>query len=146
MIYIYLLPLGPPSHPLPPPPSRHLGYHRGPNWDPWIIYSRFPLVICFTCGSAHTSTQSPSSTHSLPSPRVYPFVLYICVYSCPAHRFIWTMFLDSMYLCYYICFSLSDLLHSVWQTLGSSVSLQMTQYCSFLWLSNILLYICTTSS
>ena len=37
-------------------------------------------------------------------------------------------------------------LHSVWQTLGPSTSLQITQFHSFLWLSNIPLYICTTSS
>ena len=40
---------------------------------------------------------------------------------------------------YDICFSLSDLLHSIWQTLGSSTILQMTQLHPFLWLSNILL-------
>ena len=33
-----------------------------------------------------------------------------------------------------ICFPLSDLHHSVWQTLGPSTSLQMIQYRSFLWL------------
>ena len=49
-------------------------------------------------------------------------------------------------LAYGICFSLSDLLHSVWQTLGPSTSVQITQFCFFLWLSNIPLYICTTSS
>ena len=48
-------------------------------------------------------------------------------------------------LIYDICFLLSDLLHFVWQTLGSSTSLQMTQFFSFLWLSNIPMYICTTS-
>ena len=32
---------------------------------------------------------------------------------------------------YNICFSLSDLLHFVWQTLGLSTPLQMTQFCSF---------------
>ena len=42
-------------------------------------------------------------------------------------------------LIYHICFSLSNLLHSIWQTLGSSTSLQMTQFHSLLWLSNILL-------
>ena len=31
-------------------------------------------------------------------------------------------------LAYGICFSLSDLLHSVWQTLGPSTSLQITQF------------------
>ena len=45
-----------------------------------------------------------------------------------------------------ICFSLSDLLHSVWQSLSPTTSLQMTQFRSFLWLSNIPLYICTTPS
>ena len=43
-------------------------------------------------------------------------------------------------LAYCICFSLSDLLHSVWQSLGSSPSLQITQFSSFLRLSNIPLY------
>ena len=37
--------------------------------------------------------------------------------------------------------SLWDLLHSVWQTLGPSTSLQITQFHSFSWLSNISLYI-----
>ena len=47
---------------------------------------------------------------------------------------------------YDICFSLSDLLHSIMQTLGSSTTLQMTQFHPLLWLSNILLYTCTTFS
>ena len=45
-----------------------------------------------------------------------------------------------------ICFSLSDLIPSEWQPLGPSTSLQMIQFCSFLWLSNIPLYRCTASS
>ena len=45
-----------------------------------------------------------------------------------------------------ICFSLSDLLHSVWQSLGSSIFLQMTQFRYILWLINILLYMWITSS
>ena len=49
-------------------------------------------------------------------------------------------------LLYDTCFSLSDLLHSVWQSLDPSMSVQMTQFHSFLWLSNVPLYICTTSS
>ena len=43
-------------------------------------------------------------------------------------------------------FSLSDFLHSAWQSLDLSTTLQMAQFYSFLWLSNIPLYICTTSS
>ena len=42
-------------------------------------------------------------------------------------------------------FSLSDLLHARWQSLGPSISLQKTQFWSFLWLSNIPLYTCTSS-
>ena len=49
-------------------------------------------------------------------------------------------------LAYGICFSLSDLIHSVSQTLSQSTSLQITQFHFFLWLSNIPLYICATSS
>ena len=46
-------------------------------------------------------------------------------------------------LLYNIWFSLSDLFHSVCQSLGPSMSLQMTQLHSFLWLSDFLLYTCT---
>ena len=42
-------------------------------------------------------------------------------------------------LIYNICSSLSDFLHSVWQTLGPSTSQQITQFCSFLCLRNIVL-------
>ena len=45
-------------------------------------------------------------------------------------------------LIYDICFALSDLFHSVWQFLGPPTSLQMTQFCSLLWLSNIPLCVC----
>ena len=47
---------------------------------------------------------------------------------------------------YDICFSLSNLLYSVWQALGPSTSLQLTQIRSFLWLSNIPSFIHTTLS
>ena len=49
-------------------------------------------------------------------------------------------------LMYDICFSLSDLLHSVWQSLDPSTSQQMTQIRFVLWLNNIPLYTCATSS
>ena len=58
------------------------------------------------------------------------------------------MSLDSTHKCYYkiICFSLSDFLHPVRQSLGPSTSLKVAQLCSFLWLSNTSLYIWITSS
>ena len=45
-------------------------------------------------------------------------------------------------LAYGICFSLSDLLHSVWQTISPSTSLQITQFRFFLWLSNWYSIVC----
>ena len=74
-----------------------------------------------------------------------PFSMSVSVFlPCkPVHLYHFSRF-HIYVLIYDICFSLSDLLHSVWQTLGPSTSLQMTQFCSFLWLSNILLYTCTT--
>ena len=76
----------------------------------------------------------------LPSPSV-PTSLF-------SSRIISTIFLDSIYiaLIYNTCFSLSDLLHSVSEALGSFTSLQLTHMHSFLWLSNIPLYKCTTAS
>ena len=45
-----------------------------------------------------------------------------------------------------ICFSLSDPLHPVWQSLGASTCLHTTRSHSFLWLRNIPLFIGATSS
>ena len=63
----------------------------------------------------------------------------------PVHLYYFSSF-HIYALIYDICYPLSDLLHSVWQSLDSSTSLQMTQFRFFLWLSNIPLYICATSS
>ena len=45
-------------------------------------------------------------------------------------------------IAYDVWLSLSDLLHLVWKSLGPSMLLQMA-LCSFLWLSNSPLHICT---
>ena len=57
------------------------------------------------------------------------------------HHF-WILHINNMIQ---FCFSLSDFLNSVLQTLGLSTSLQMAWFCSPLWLSNIPLNMCTTS-
>ena len=94
-------------------------------------------------------SQSPNSSHT-PLPPWYPYVcsLRLCLYFRFVNKIVSTNFFrfHIYVLIYDICFSLSGLLHSVWQSLGPSMSLQMTQFCSFLWLSNIPLYMCTTSS
>ena len=88
-----------------------------------------------------------------PSPATFPpwcpYVcsLHMCLHFCLklVHLYHFSKF-HIYALIYDISFSLSDLLHSIWQTLDPPTSLQMTQFRSFLWLRNIPLYICTTSS
>ena len=121
-----------------------------------FLYSRFLLVIYFIHISVYMSIPisqfipPPPPTLPLSPLGVHTFILYIWVSITALQTgFIHTTFLGSTYMrgnIYDICFSLSDLLHSVWRSLDPSTSLQITQFCSFLWLSNIPLYICTTSS
>ena len=118
-----------------------------------FLYSRFLLVIHFIHISVYTSI--PISQFITPSPRHHiPPLVSIHLFSTsvsqflpstPVHLYHFSRF-HIYALIYDICFSLSDLLHSVWQSRDPTTSLQMTQFSSFLWLSNIPLYICTTSS
>ena len=62
------------------------------------------------------------------------FIFYIHdSYFCFVNKFICTFFwfLDSTHKWCHICLSLSDLIHSVWQSLGPSMLLQMTVLHSF---------------
>ena len=91
------------------------------------------------------------SSHSL-LPWLCPQVcsLFLYLHFFPANRFMNTIFLDYKYIYIYVnilsFFSLSDLLQSVYQALVSSISLELTQMHSFLWIYNTPLYICTTTS
>ena len=94
------------------------------------------------------------STPPSPPHRSFPPLVSICLFSTsvsqllpckPARLYHFSRFHIHV-LIYNICFSLSDLLHSVWQSLDPSTSKKMTQFRSFLWLSNTPLYICTTTS
>ena len=69
----------------------------------------------------------------------YPYIcsLCLCLYFCFVNK-------DHLYhfarfrihaLIYGICFSLSDSLHSVWHSLGPSMSLQMTQFLFYGWVT-----------
>ena len=149
-LYIYYIPISPPScgtPTLPIPPVQVITKHQA---DIPVLWGCFPLAIYFTFGSIYMSM--PLShfvpAYSSPSPCLQVHSLHLHLYSCPATRFISTIILrfHIWVSAYGICFSLSDLLHSVGQTLVSPNSLQITQFRSFLWLSNILLYICATSS
>ena len=113
---------------------RHLGSPKG-----WLV--RNGMV-------AHTSEcQSPNSSRPHPSP-CCPYFSSLClslfVLCQQVPQYDYSRF-HIYALKYDICSSLSDLQHAVRQSLGPSTSLQMAQFHSFLWLSNIPFYICTTS-
>ena len=141
----------PPSYPPYPTP---LGGHKAPSWSPcamrllptsylfyiWsCIYVHATLSLCPSLPFPLPVSSSPFSSRSASLFLSCPYVLH--------DHFFGLFFRFHVYvLAYGICYSLSDLLHSVWQTLGPSTSLQITQFHFFLWLSNIPLYICATSS
>ena len=135
-MYIYPFPLGPPSsHPHAPPKSTPLGHHGA--------LSRAPCaVICLIYGGVYMPI--------LISQFIPPHFCLLCLFYMSKslflpHKLVHLYHFSRLLiyaLRYYICFSLSDLLYSVWQTLGPSISIQMTQFCSFLWLSNSPLCVC----
>ena len=69
-----------------------------------------------------------------PSPTVSTsHSLHLCHHSFLANRFINIIFLDSIYMCQYTIFVFLTLLHSIWQSLGSSTSLQMNHFHFYGW-------------
>ena len=120
-LYIYIYPHVssllrlPPT--LPIPPLQVVTEHQD---DLPVLCGCFPLAICFTFGSIYMSMPLSHFVPAYPSPSPYPQVHSLCLhlYSCPAPRFLKTFsfffFRFHIYvLAYGICFSLSDLLHSV---------------------------------
>ena len=122
--------ISPPSWASLPPslshPSRWSQKHRA---DLPVLCGCFPLAICFTFGGVYMSMLLSHFVPASPSPSPCPQLHSLCLhlYSCPSPRFIRTIFFFFRFhiyvLAYSICFSLSDLLHSIWQTLGPSTSL-----------------------
>ena len=125
----------------------------------WILFHLFIQQVLishpfYTHQCIHVNSNLPIHHTTTTTPRCFPSLVSIRLFSTsvsqflpckPVHLYHFSRF-HVYALIYDIYFSLSDLLHSVWQSLGPSTSLQMTQFHSFLWLSNIPLYICTTSS
>ena len=130
-----------------------------PTVTPWTVARQGPLSMEFSGQEYRSGLPFPSPVlhmmlyicqskiSQFVPPSLSPlcqhvYSLHLCLYSCPANGFICTIF-SRFHLYAFICsisFSLSDFLHSVWQTLGSCTLLQMTQFSSFLWLSNIPLW------
>ena len=120
------------------------------------------ISLCYAAASHHLSIlhlavyiclchSLTSSQLTLHPPHVLKSILYVCVFIPilplgSSEPFFFSLRFHIYVLAYGICFSLSDLIHSAWQSLGPSSSLQITQFHFFLWLSNIPLYICVTSS
>ena len=130
---------------LPPSPSHPLRWSQSTELSYLLVLCGcFPLAIYFTFGSVYMSVSLSHLIPAYPSPSLCPQVhsLRLHLYSCPAPRFFRIFFFfffrfHIYVLAYCICFSLSDLLHSVWHSLGPSTSLQITLFLFFLWLSNI---------
>ena len=117
------------------------------HWvEPLCPYSIFPLAIYFIHALSVLLFQfaPPSPSHTVS--KVCSLCLHL--YSCSTDRFIDITF--SRFHTYALIlethFSLSDLLHFVRQALGLSISLELIPVHSFLWLRNIALYICITTS
>ena len=117
-----------------------------------LLYCRFLLVINFIHISVYMSVPIAKFI-TQPPPHRFPPLVSKSLFSIsmsqflpckPVHLYHFSRF-HTYALINDICSPLSDLLHSVWQSLDSSTSLHMTQFRSFLWLSNIPLCICSTS-
>ena len=99
---------------------------------PPVLCSRLSLVMYFIHSSVfYVNSNLPIYSHYFLH-LVFIHLFSVCLYFCFANRFICTIFsrFHIYALIYSICFSFSDLLYFVWQSLGSS-SLKMAQFCSF---------------
>ena len=108
-----------------------------------VRHRSLPLAICFTHGSVNIPNFPIHHILPSPGPCLHVLSLYLCFISCrssPVPFFCLYIYV----LGYKSFFSPSGLLHSVWQIL-IHVSTD-DPFCSFLWLSNIPFYVCTTSS
>ena len=114
-----------------------MGSHRvGHDW------SDLAAAAVYICQS-----QSPKSSHRPSNLGNHKFVLYICDSISVLQISSSLLYFQSPYISDIIqYFSLSNLPCSVWQSLSLSMSLQVVLFHFFLWLNNIPLYICTTTS
>ena len=137
-------------YPLPFRLPSHLGYHSALGELP-VLYSMFPSVIHFihSINNVYVSIPVSQFLSPHPFPPWYPYICSLCLflYFCFATKIIWIIFLDSRYMRYYTIFAFLFLTYftlyeqSLGHSLGPFTSQQMIQFHSFLWLSNIPLYI-----
>ena len=126
----------------------HIGYYRVLSRVPYAIQQVFISHFFYIWYSVYVNLNLPIYISPLPA-GIHKFVFYICNSSTSALQkssFVPFFIFYIQVIPYDIYLSPSDLLHSVRESLGSSMMLQMALFHSFLWLSNIPLYICTSSS
>ena len=99
------------SHPVlsHPPPHPYRWLQSTKRSFHCYTHSSFPLAIYLTHGSVHMSMRFSQFVPPSPWPQVCSLCLHL--YSCPANRFIGTIFLDS-----YICINIRYLCFSFWLT------------------------------
>ena len=106
-LYIYIYPhissllCLPPTLPIP-----RLQVDTKHRADLPVLCGCFPLAICFTFGSVYMSMLLSHFVPAYPYPSPCPQVhsLRLRLYSCPAPRFLRTIFLYSMYMCQHMVF------------------------------------------
>ena len=111
-------PLG---HPSAPAPS--IQYHAS-NLD-WQFVS-YMILYMFSCHSS-------KSSHSLPLPQSPKYCsIHLCLFGCLAYRVIVTIFLNSVYMCYYTVLVFFFLAYfTLWSAPVSSTLLELIQMYSF---------------
>ena len=111
------------SHPPLPSPTPP-GHHRAPVWVP-CVEQQLP-TSCLTHGSICVSMLIPPFVPGPPFPAVFTSLFSMCVSPFLPWREVHLDHFSRFHiyvLIHNICFSLSDLLYSVWQTLGDSIFL-----------------------
>ena len=127
-----------------PPPSDPRGCHYAPGWAPCVAPQIPTSSLFHTWSCMYFNAYSLNSSHPrlcLLCPQVRS--LCLCLYSCPANRFINPIFLE--FNIQYLFYSFSCT--SLYITGSRFIHLSSTDSNLFLlWLSNVHLSICTTSS
>ena len=98
-ISIRLFPSSWASVPCPTPPHCSRS-SQNTGFDSLYLYSKFPLAICFIHGNVSVSVLLSQFVPPSPFPAVFTSFLYLRLCSCPAIKFISTIFLNSIYLCW----------------------------------------------
>ena len=134
------IPLSWPSIPHPTP----LGHHRAPSWAPCAV-QQLPTSNLFYTWSWTYASATLSIRHTLSSHSVFTSPFSMSAPPFLPSKWVHQNHCFRVHVCVNIRYFFSDLIHSVWQALSSSTSLQPIQFHFFLWLTTPFC-ICTTSS